>query len=111
LLIDYGNNFLASFSHSAFLGGSGSLFNVHFTNGSLYISAEGLVLENKVTCERETINISEGALYEKMWKELASLSAACAPPPFTARDAGDCVKFLEAVKESIEAGADTPVKH
>jgi predicted dehydrogenase len=104
--LDYGNNFVASFAHSAFLGGNGNLFNVHFTNGSLYISANGLVLENKVTCKRETINIPEGDLYEKMWKELAILSAKDVTPPFTSRDAGDCVKFFTAMEKSIETGAE-----
>jgi predicted dehydrogenase len=104
--LDYGNNFVAFFAHSAFLGGNGNFFNVHFTNGSLYISAKELILENKVTCKRETINISEGDLYEKMWKELAILSTKRLVPPFTSRDAGNCVKFLAAVERSIEADAD-----
>ncbi|GHV61754.1 hypothetical protein AGMMS49587_06740 [Spirochaetia bacterium] len=108
--LDYGNNFLASFSHSAFLGGNGKLFNVHFTNGSLYISGKELVLENKVTCSRETLNIAEGNLYEKMWKEIAVLAAKKAVPPFTAKDAGDCIKFLAAMEKSIETSVDTPVK-
>jgi predicted dehydrogenase len=108
--LDYGNNFIASFAHSAFLGGNGNLFNIHFTNGSLYISANTLILEDKVTCKRETINISEGDLYEKMWKELVVLSSKRAIPPFTSRDAGDCVKFLTAVENSIETGADMSVE-
>jgi predicted dehydrogenase len=109
-VLDYGNNFVASFAHSAFLGGNGNIFNVHFTNGSLYISANELVLENKVTRMRETLNIPEGNLYEKMWKELAFLSAKCMTPPFTSKDAGDCVKFLGAIENSIETDVDTFVE-
>jgi predicted dehydrogenase len=109
--LDYGNNFLASFAHSAFLGGHGNLFNVHFTNGSLYISEKELVLENKVTCERDTLNIAGDNLHERMWKELAVLSTNFKTPSFTSRDAVNCVKFLAAMEKSIELNEDTSVDY
>ena len=108
--LDYGNNFLASFAHSAFLGGSFNLFNIHFTKGSLYISSNELVLEDKVSCKRETLNIANGNLYEKMWKELAVIAPQMKTPPFTTKDAADCVRFFAAMEKSIESGADTSVE-
>jgi predicted dehydrogenase len=109
--LDYGNNFLASFAHSTFLGGTGgNLFHVHFTNGSLYISSKEIVLEDSVTGKRETIDIAKYNPYEKMWKDLVNLSAKLETPPFTSKDAVDCVRFLAAMERSIEAGVDAPVE-
>ena len=99
--LDYGTNFLASFAHSTFLGGNGNLFNVHFTKGSLYISGKELVLEDKFTGKCETISTAEGNLYERMWKDLVVLTAELKTPPFTAKDAVDCVKFFTAMEKSL----------
>jgi predicted dehydrogenase len=108
--LDYGNNFLASFAHSTFLGGDGNLFNIHFTNGSLYISPKKLVLENKATREHEILDIAGDNNTERMWEKLASLSANLETPPFTSGDAADCVKFFAAMEKSIETDADVSIE-
>jgi predicted dehydrogenase len=105
-IMDYGSNFIGSFGHSAFIGGSSNRFEVHFTNGTLYISADELILEKKATGEREVIKAAEGDLYALMWGELAHLAETGGKPPFMTKDAEGCIKFLTAVEKSIDTNTE-----
>lgn len=105
----YPNGATGVFSHSAFLACSKNYFYVRFTEGSLYVYGDKLVLEHKGG-ETEEVNVAEGDSYRAMWEDLARIIAKKETLPFTSQDAKDCVRVLDAVEQSIESGQCAPVK-
>lgn len=108
-MFHYPNGATGVFSHSAFLACSKNYFYVRFTEGSLYVYGEKLVLEHK-SGEIEEINLAEGDAYRAMWEDLARIIANKEKLPFTSQDAKDCVRVLDAVEQSIESDQCAPVK-
>jgi len=97
------------FSHSAFLACSKNYFYIRFTEGSLYVYGDKLVLEHK-NDGTEELNTAEGDTYRAMWMELARIVSGHGKLPFTAQDAKNCVRVLDAVEQSIESDQCAPVK-
>ena len=96
-------------SHSAFLACSNNYFYIRFTEGSLYVYGDKLVLEHK-NGGTEELNTAEGNTYRAMWMELARIVSGHGKLPFTAQDAKNCVRVLDAVEQSIESDQCAPVK-
>ena len=58
----------------------------------------------------EELNTAEGDTYRAMWMELARIVSGHGKLPFTAQDAKNCVRVLDAVEQSIESDQCAPVK-
>ena len=58
----------------------------------------------------EELNTAEGNTYRAMWMELARIVSGHGKLPFTAQDAKNCVRVLDAVEQSIESDQCAPVK-
>ena len=72
-------------------------------------TGDKLVLEHK-NGGTEELNTAEGDTYRAMWMELARIVSGHGKLPFTAQDAKNCVRVLDAVEQSIESDQCAPVK-